>query len=255
MSNAWNPDLYLKFQKERTQPAIDLCKRIDLNQPKKILDIGCGPGNSTKILRNRWPASDITGIDNSPEMIDEAKAKYPNEKWFLRDASNLADKDYDLIFSNAAIHWIPDHHILLPYYINLLNKNGILAVQIPNNIDAGINIAIENATYQDKYKGINFPNKFEYKDINYYYEILCKESVEISIWETNYIHILDSHNDIVQWYKSTGLKGYLSCISDENIKNDFENTVLQNCQKEYKIQPDNKVLYSFNRLFFIAKKK
>ena len=86
MSSTWNPDLYLRFQKERTQPAIDLCKRVELENLIKILDVGCGPGNSTAILRDRWPNATIIGLDSSPEMINKAKSNYPKEQWELARA-------------------------------------------------------------------------------------------------------------------------------------------------------------------------
>ncbi len=252
MSSTWNPELYLKFKKERTQPAKDLCRKIELDNPQKILDIGCGPGNSTAILRERWPDSEIIGLDSSPEMINVAKSNYPEGKWLLYNAADYCEKGFDLIFSNAAIHWIDNHHTLLPHFMSLLNKNGILAVQIPANRNAGINKAIYETTKHENFKEFNFQKDFTYKTVDFYYEILRKESIELSLWETDYFHILESHMDIVQWYKSTGLKGYLNILPDEKLRKKFEDVILENCKKEYISQNDNKVLFSFNRLFFTA---
>ena len=254
MSNAWNPDLYLKFKRERTQPAIDLCKRVELVSPKKILDVGCGPGNSTAILRDRWPDAMVTGLNNSPEMINKAKLNYPDGQWVLANATEYSEKGYDLIFSNAAIHWMPDHENLLSHLMSLLNENGILAVQVPSNRDAGINKAIYNATQHETFKEINFQRDFVYKTVDFYYEILSKISNDFALWETNYIHVLDGHEDIVQWYKSTGLKGYLSTLPTEELKQEFEDVVLENCKQEYTLQSNGNVLFPFNRLFFIARK-
>ena len=116
MKKDWNPELYLKFDKERTQPSIDLVKRINFDKPERILDIGCGPGNSTQILVLRWPDSEIIGIDNSPAMIEKARKDYPKQEWRILDAgTDEITGIFDIVFSNATIQWIPDH-------IKLLNK-------------------------------------------------------------------------------------------------------------------------------------
>ncbi len=108
----WNSTQYLKFKNERTQPAVDLAMRIK-NNPKTIVDIGCGPGNSTSVLRDIFPYADILGIDNSPNMIEKAKAEHPDISFRLCDALSL-DGKYDLLFSNACLQWIPDHETLIP---------------------------------------------------------------------------------------------------------------------------------------------
>ncbi|MHC1782992.1 MAG: methyltransferase domain-containing protein [Anaerolineaceae bacterium] len=133
MSNKdWNPDLYLRFEKERTQPSIDLVSRINFDAPGKIIDIGCGPGNSTQILVQKWPDALVTGVDNSPAMIEKAKKDYPNQNWMLLDAGKDEIKEkFDIIFSNATIQWIPNHQELFARFFCALNDNGLIAIQIP----------------------------------------------------------------------------------------------------------------------------
>lgn len=129
----WNSIQYLKFKNERTQPAKDLAMRIS-NNPKTVVDIGCGPGNSTKVLRDFFPNADIIGIDNSPNMIKKAKAEYSNIDFRLCDALSLKGR-YDLLFSNACLQWLPNHDMIIPFLIDKLNDGGILAVQVPMNND------------------------------------------------------------------------------------------------------------------------
>jgi trans-aconitate 2-methyltransferase len=130
----WNPDQYLKFANERTQPSIDLAARINVENPKSIIDIGCGPGNSTRVLRQRWPESRISGLDSSVEMIKKAKEDFPELEWITADASTFKfDKKYDIVFSNAALQWMPAHELLLRRLMEILNANGALAVQVPAN--------------------------------------------------------------------------------------------------------------------------
>jgi trans-aconitate 2-methyltransferase len=128
----WNPELYLKFDRERTQPSVDLVTRIDFDHPKKIIDIGCGPGNSTQILVQRWPYAEIIGVDNSPAMIERAKKDYPNQNWRMIDAGrDEIEGNYDIFFSNATIQWIPKHSELLKRFHNLLTDKGLIAIQVP----------------------------------------------------------------------------------------------------------------------------
>ena len=130
--NDWNPDLYMQFRSIRTQPAIDLIAKINPVKPKSIIDIGCGPGNSTQVLVNRWPKARITGLDSSSSMIKKAKQDYPDQEWILSDALTYDYKiKYDIVFSNAAIQWIPNHEDLLKKFHRMLSNNGLIAVHIP----------------------------------------------------------------------------------------------------------------------------
>ncbi len=116
--NEWNPEQYLQFKSERTQPAIDLVSRINIVEPQSIIDIGCGPGNSTQILVNRWPNSEVVGLDNSTTMIEKARKDYPKQKWIVDNAENIdPNSKYDLIFSNSTLQWIPHHEILFRNYL------------------------------------------------------------------------------------------------------------------------------------------
>ena len=128
----WNSDQYAKFLSERTQPSTDLINRIKI-EPNTILDIGCGPGNSTRKLFDRFPDAKIFGIDSSENMLKKARQNYPDIEFEKCSVPEGLDeiKNVDLIFSNACLHWIPNHKALLPKLINKLNDNGILAVQMP----------------------------------------------------------------------------------------------------------------------------
>src|SRR5579871_2036123 len=133
----WDAGVYLKFGNERTQPSIDLVNRINLLQPRRIIDLGCGPGNSTQILRERWPASTVNGLDSSPEMIVKAKEIYPDGCWEVADAGTWsAAEPFDLVFSNAMLHWLPDHSQLCRHLLNQVAPGGALAVQLPAHYDS-----------------------------------------------------------------------------------------------------------------------
>ncbi len=253
----WNPNLYLKFKKERTQPVKDLISRIQLEQPHRILDIGCGPGNSTRKLQKRWPNATIVGVDSSANMIEKASKESPNIQWIHgdanRDLSHLGT--YDLVFSNAAIQWMPNHDILIPKLFSLVNRLGVLAIQIPNVSKMPMQIALEETASSKKWEHINIEEDvFTLHEADYYYDLLNKLSHDIYIWETHYYHVMESHQQIINWYRSTGMKPYLDRLSNVAEKEDFAEDVLHKIEKAYKEQKDGQVLFPFKRLFFIASK-
>ena len=254
----WKPELYLKFEKQRTQPAIDLVSRIDMPAPKRIIDIGCGPGNSTLALKHRWPNADITGLDSSPAMIAQASKEVSGVNWVCADASSeLSDLGrFDLVFSNAAIQWIPYHETLLPNLFSLLNSQGILAVQVPNTEKMPVHIAlqslIQSGRWQAKLQGIDTHSMFS---ATYYYDILSKLSDDVDLWETDYYHVMENHRSIVQWYSSTGLRPYLNRLESIGDQTDFLDDFEKALQEAYPIQDDGSVLFPFTRIFFLAKKQ
>jgi trans-aconitate 2-methyltransferase len=255
--NDWNPDLYLKFDKERIQPTIDLAARIDYLQLGRIIDIGCGPGNSTQVLYNKWPLSEIVGVDNSPAMIKKANDDYPNQKWILYDAGvDKLDDKFDLVFSNATIQWIPDHDKLLQRFAELLNDSGVLAVQLPLFFDMPLGKSISEIGRQSKWiaatQGVE--NLFTINTAAYYYDQLAKYFNKIDIWTTDYHHVMESHSSILEMIRSTGLKPFLERLADDNEKKQFETLVLDKIKQDYPIQNNGKVLFPFKRLFFVAKK-
>ena len=253
----WNPDLYLKFDKERIQPSIDLVSRIDYEQPTKIIDIGCGPGNSTQILVSRWPDANVIGVDNSLAMIQKATNDYPNQKWLLFDAGedNLNEK-FDIVFSNATIQWIPDHDKLINQFADLLNGNGILAVQIPLFYDMPLSKIISEAASRGTWKDATSAaeNIFTIKDASFYYDQLSKYFSRIDMWTTDYYHVMESQESILNMIRSTGLKPYLERITDDIEKQKFEKLVFEGIKQSYPSQNNGKVLFPFKRLFFVAKK-
>jgi trans-aconitate 2-methyltransferase len=254
----WNPDKYLLFKNERTQPAIDLVEKINLNNPKNVIDIGCGPGNSTQILVNKWPNCNVVGLDSSKSMIEKAKNDYPNQTWIHGKAENIPDDErYSLVFSNASLQWMDEHEMLIPRLWNVVDDNGVFAAQIPNFENMPVNFAINDVLKKKKWNNCirnNIWNK-QLRKLNYYYEILSKYTDEITLWETHYYHIMESTKGIIDFVHSTALRPYLEQVETENEKQEFLNEVIDGCKKHYKKQSNNKVLFPFQRMFIIAYKK
>lgn len=253
----WSSQEYLRFKNERTQPAIDLVNKIPMTNPKSIIDIGCGPANSTNVLHERFYNAKILGIDNSEDMINTAREEYPQIEFMLCDAGkelNVINERFDIVFSNACIQWILDHKNLLKSMMNLLNEDGFMAVQIPMNYDEPIHKIIGTLAESEKWK-----DKFDNPRIFYnltpseYYDLLSEISYDFNIWNTTYFHRMTSHQSIMDWYKGTGLRPYLNALNYVDRAN-FEYDVLDEIIKEYPAQKNGEIIFKFPRLFFIAKK-
>jgi trans-aconitate 2-methyltransferase len=253
----WNPEMYLKFDKERTQPSIDLVSRINYENPQKIVDIGCGPGNSTQILVLRWPGSKVVGVDNSPAMIQKAEKDYPNQEWRLLDAGkDEMDEKFDIVFSNATIQWIPNHSALLKKFYDLLSDQGVLAIQIPMFWDMPLGKSISNIGNNSRWGSLTkgATELFTINNYSFYYDTLSELFSSIEMWESHYMHILDSQLSILEMIRSTGLKPYHERLENDLDKQDFEELVLNEIVKDYPLQKNGKVIFPFKRLFFIARK-
>lgn len=252
---SWDASQYLKFQSQRTQPAIDLVNRIRLSNPERILDVGCGPGNSTRVLKDRFSHARVIGIDNSENMIEKAKADHPDMEFRLCDVSgDLAELegDYDIVFSNACLQWVPNHHQLLKKLMDLLRKNGVLAVQIPYNMREPIHRILEELSASAGWRAY-FPQERVYNTLTpeEYFDILADITPEFDIWETTYYHVMQSHESIMDWYRGTGLRPYLDALPEEK-KADFEQEVLQRVMAAYPKQKNGEIIFRFPRLFFTA---
>ena len=254
----WDPNMYLEFDRERTQPSIDLAMRIKMDQPGRIIDIGCGPGNSTNVLKARWPRSVIIGLDKSSVMIAEAALKYPAVEWICADASDGLPRlgTFDIVFSNAAIQWMPNHKLLLHNLFNSLNPGGVLAIQAPDTGRMPVYTELVKLAQSDRWAACfaDLSGAPSVNDAAYYYNIICNISDEIALWETRYFHVMDSHADIVKWYSGAGLKPYLDCLGDGPLQAEFMTDFKNALKTVYPIQPDGKILFPFTRIFFIINK-
>lgn len=253
----WNSLQYEKFLYERTLPAIDLANRIMLDSPKRIIDVGCGPGNSTVVLKKRYPNAYVIGVDNSQNMIDRARSSYPDIEFELFDAScdfdKLTDK-FDIVFSNACIQWIPDHSKLLRNFMNILNDGGVMAVQIPMNYEEPIHKIIMGLSASEKWKNkFTSPRVFYNLSPELYFDLLSDISSDFSVWQTIYCHRMPSHESIIEWYRGTGLRPYLIQLDSYDAV-EFESDVYSEIVHAYSLQTNGEIMFRFPRFFFIAVK-
>ena len=250
----WNSNQYAKFEKERTQPSVDLIHRIHIS-PKLILDIGCGPGNSTKQLSASFSAADILGIDSSDNMLDKARCSYPYLKFQKCVIPVELDRigTFDLIFSNACLHWVADHQSLFPKLMDKLHPGGMLAVQMPLVQNAVFYRVLEELIAEDKWKRLRDIHVFHNQSPDKTYDILSGISKEVTMWDTTYYHIMPSHGSIIDWYKGSGLRPYLDALSKAE-EAEFLCDLLRRMKNRFPVQSDNSIILKMPGLFFTAMK-
>ena len=246
----WSAAQYLKFSEERTRPCRDLAARIELDDPRRIIDLGCGPGNSTQVLAERWPRADIVGLDNSPDMIAKARAGHPDWHWLtaeIADWASIPGDLYDLVFSNAALQWVRDHAVLFP---RLLAKARVLALQLPGNWDGPAHQAMREVAKRYSLEGR--VREWFTHDLAFYYDILASGAARLDLWATEYIHILDGPEAVVEWYKGTGMRPFLDALDTNDDRARFTADYLEVIRGIYPPRPDGQVLFPFRRIFVVA---
>lgn len=259
--NGWNSEQYLKFRTERTQPSEDLAAHIPISSPEKIIDIGCGPGNSTRVLKNKYPDARVLGIDSSENMIEKAEKDNPDMDFELINVPDELDKlseKFDIVFSNAVLQWIPDHSALLPKLWELLNAGGTLAVQIPMNFDEPIYKIVSSTAKSAKWSGkIGQPRLFHTLTGEEYFDIVSRLTDDFSFWQTTYFHRMPDAQSIMEWYKGTGLRPYLEALKKFSGQEaaDFEREIYEQVEKEYPPRENGELIFRFPRFFFIANKR
>jgi trans-aconitate 2-methyltransferase len=251
----WDADQYLRFGEERTRAATDLLARVAIDSPCRVADLGCGPGNSTALLYRRWPGADIVGVDSSPEMIDAARAAYPDWQWQVGDiAAWTPPAPCDVVFSNAALQWVPDHARVFPRLLSHVAGGGALAVQVPAHVASPVHQAMlgisQAPAWRDRMHAAVRAVRVETPST--YYDMLQPLAAHIDLWITEYQHVLDSPAAMVEWMRGTGLRPFLQALADDKERATFEVLLLPEVAKSYPPQADGRVLFPFRRLFVVA---
>jgi trans-aconitate 2-methyltransferase len=256
MAYAWDADHYLRFADARTLPAVDLLSRINLTAARRVVDLGCGPGNSTAPLKARWPDAKVTGIDSSEELLAAGRRDHPGIDFVKGDITNwAATEPTDVVFANASLQWVGDHERLMPRLFAQLAPGGVLAVQMPRNHDFATHRLMRQVAaegdWRERLMGAREPSPV--KTPEFYYDLLAPRAASFTIWETNYIQIMDGVEAIIAWLHGTGLRPFLARLT-ETERPVFLDRYTALLAQEYPAQADGKILLPYPRLFFIASK-
>ena len=253
--SSWDPGQYLRFGDERTRPSVDLASRIAVESPSSVVDLGCGPGNSTQVLRRRWPQARITGLDSSAQMIDAARRDYPDDEWILSSIEDWSPATaFAVVFSNAALQWLPEHGPLVKHLFGHVSEGGVLAFQIPSADFALVRTLIHEIALDGPWTSrMDRPLRaLTMQSPEFYYDHLAPEARALDIWETEYVHVLESPAAIVDWISSTGLRPFLSVLERESESAEFIARLHERVRQSYPVRVDGRVLFPFKRTFVIA---
>lgn len=251
----WDPAQYLKFGDHRLRPAIDLLNRIDADQPGEVYDLGAGAGNVTRLMRARWPAARITGVDSSEAMLARAASAVPDATWQHADLAGWQPPHpADLIYSNAALHWLGAHEKLFPSLLAELRPGGTLAVQMPRNFLAPSHTAIADTARSGPWRDTLEPllRPVPVSEPAFYFDVMAPLTANLDIWETEYLHVLEGDDPVKEWTKATWLSPLLDAL-DEPWRSQFERRYADMVAEAYPRRPDGRTLLPFRRLFIVAR--
>src|SRR5215510_6146482 len=251
----WSAKQYLKFEDERTRPPRDLLAQIPLANPKRVVDLGCGPGNSTELLIERFPNAEVIGVDSSPDMLRQARERLPAHTFVESDLSVwIPGGDTNLLFGNAVFQWVPDHPNVLARLLQTLPSAGVLAVQMPDNTKEPALALMEKVAVSGPWSATLAQVNAARNDLprpEDYYDLLRPLCSCIDIWHTHYNHIIENHAGVVEWFKGSGLRPFLTPL-DPKTREAFLARYTDEISLAYPVRYDGKVMLKFPRLFILA---
>jgi trans-aconitate 2-methyltransferase len=252
----WSPGQYLKFEDQRSRPARELLARVPLERPARVIDVGCGPGNSTALLAERFPDAEIVGLDTSGEMLAAARDRLPDVAFIEASiATWTPEAPFDLIFGNAVFQWVPDHLGVLERLLATCPPGGVLAMQVPDNLGEPSHLLMAETALAGPWRE-RFATPIAREVIpppSTYYDRLKPDASTVDIWHVTYSHILDGPAAIVEWVKGTGLRPYLDRL-EPGEREDYLAGYTQRIAAAYPPLVDGRVMLRFPRLFVVATK-
>jgi trans-aconitate 2-methyltransferase len=255
MAEDWSARQYLKFEDERTRPPRDLLAQVPLQSPRRVVDLGCGPGNSTELLIARYPGAEVTGLDSSPDMLRQARERLPKCTFEQADLSSWRPRERtDLLFANAVFQWVPDHPAVLKRLVESLPEGGVLAVQMPDNTDEPALALMREVAGSGPWASTLVSAGAARDDLptpGGYYDLLRPVCSHLDIWHTVYNHVMAGPQGIVEWFKGSALRPFLAPLN-EDMRAGFTADYTARIAKAYPARVDGKVLLPFPRLFILA---
>jgi len=268
---SWDPATYSRFASERRRPFDDLIARIDVEHPRPVVDLGCGPGDLTASLARRWASAEVVGVDSSPQMLERAQAEASADDVAGRLSFELGDlQDWrpaepgsvDVIVTNAALQWVPGHLDLLPALVEALSPGGLLALQVPGNFDAPSHVLMREVAAEPAFAPLLdgvLRGGESVAEPTTYATLLAEAGCEVDAWETTYVHVLDAEgrfgdDAVLAWVSGTGLRPAMDALGSEpTVRQEFLDTYAARLRAAYPRRPWGTLL-PFRRVFCIARK-
>lgn len=255
MTHQWNPEQYLTYADERGRPFMDLLQRVGAIEPQHVVDLGCGPGNLTALLKQRWPEAQVNGVDSSAQMIQRARDDVSGIDFAVADLRDWlrTDQRVDVLVSNATLQWLPDHLELLPALLQAVRPGGWLAFQVPGNFaEPSHTIRTEMASrpeYAAHVADVAVPSSHHPA---HYLEALAGLGCTADVWETTYLHVLQGQDPVFAWVSGTGARPTLQALPDDARERFAEEFRLR--LREAYPPSEQGVVLPFRRIFVVARK-
>ncbi|MEV5979224.1 trans-aconitate 2-methyltransferase [Streptomyces sp. NPDC052114] len=269
-ATAWDPRQYLRHSDHRARPFVDLLARVPElpaeGRPPRVADLGCGPGNVTRLLAERWPTAHITGFDNSPQMLaGAADLAGPTGQGGHLDFAHADAADwtpdpgtYDLILSNATLQWVPGHPDSFAAWIDALVPGGTFAFQVPGNFDAPSHVLMRELSESDRWRD-RLGGLLRHADAvlspGAYLESLADLGCEVDAWETTYQHLLAGRDPVLDWVKGTGLRPVLTALADDPAATEAFLAEYRELLRKAYPATDHGTVFPFRRVFAVARKE
>lgn len=254
MKHSWDPDRYLAYADERGRPFVELLARVGADDPQDVVDLGCGPGNLTVLLAERWPHARIVGLDSSPEMIAAARSAGGRVAFEVADLRSWRpDQPVDVLVSNATLQWVPGHLELLPELVGRVVPGGWLAFQVPGNFAEPSHSIRRDLAAADEYAAytadVAVPASH---DPTTYLDVLSGLGCRVDAWETTYLHVLEGPDPVFTWVSGTGARPTLQALPDD-LRPRFEDELRRRLAAAYPARDDGTVVLPFRRVFVVAR--
>jgi trans-aconitate 2-methyltransferase len=256
----WDPRQYRKFSDQRLRPGLELLERVALASPSLIYDLGCGTGQLTRLLAERWPAARVHGLDHSQQMLEQAAREPSRVEWHEADVRTWQPAEpADLIYSNATLHWIANHDRLFPRLLGFVKPGGCLAVQMPLSWGLPSHRLMRQTLADGGPRGGSLGDDALRREVGrkwvedaaVYYDLLAGSVSSVDIWETEYLQALEGEDAVLEWVKGTGLRPVLSGL-DDSEREVFLREYALRLRQAYPMRGDGRTLYPFRRFFLVA---
>ncbi len=252
----WSAQQYTAFEAERTRPVRDLLGALPSIEARSVIDVGCGPGNSTEVLAARFPNATVRGFDSSPDMIAAARRRLPQVEFAIADVEEWRDAGpFDVILANAVLQWVPDHAALLPALVGKLAPGGALAIQMPDNLDSPAHRLMRETAAAGPWAGALAAAssvRIPIESADRYFALLRQSCSRVEVWRTTYYHALaGGPAAIVEWFKGSGLRPFLEPL-DAASQAGYLERYTSALARVYPALADGSVLLPFPRLFIVA---
>jgi trans-aconitate 2-methyltransferase len=252
VSTRWDPSLYLGFDDHRARPFHDLLARVGATAPRRVVDLGCGPGHLTEVLAARWPGAAVTALDSSAEMVAAARERGIDA--VQADVAGwMPEPGTDVVLTNAVLHWLPSHPELLPRWLGALGPGAWFALQVPGNFAAPSHVLPAELLAEPRWRGrVALEEGTAVLEPAGYAELLSATGADVDAWETTYLHRLTGPDPVLQWISSTTLRPVRAALDDAAYEA-FRGELAPRLRAAYPPRPDASTWYPFRRVFAVAR--